>query len=171
MIGPCFLPSGNRLGPKRVSRLEASPALSPLLVSVLRSLTASSTPPTAPSPAMTQSHAQTPPPPPATTEVSAPLVYTYATGQWVYAAGPGWVWVPSDATTIAEEGVPYVYLYTPAYGWTWYVSPWGWGPYHYGPWIRHPWHPIGWHGYWVARPHVVVRLGGGAHFRGGYHRR
>jgi hypothetical protein len=61
------------------------------------------------------------------------------------------------------EGVPYTYLYTPAYGWTWYVSPWGWGPYHYGLWARHPWHPVGLHGYWVGRPRAVVRLGRG-HF-------
>jgi hypothetical protein len=59
------------------------------------------------------------------------------------------------------EGVPYAYLYTPAYGWTWYVSPWGWGPYRYGFWVRHPWHPVGLHGYWVARPRVVVHLGRG----------
>jgi hypothetical protein len=134
-----------------------------------------SPPPAAPPPTATQAQAPTPTPtpaqPPATADSNAQLVYTYPTGQWVYAAGPGWVWVPSDTTTIAEEGVPYVYLYTPAYGWTWYVSPWGWGPYHYGPWIRHPWHPAGWHGYWVARPHVVVHLGGRGYFRGGYHRR
>ena len=130
-----------------------------------------SPPPASPPPTATQAQAPTPAQPPATADANAQLVYTYPTGQWVYAAGPGWVWVPSDATTTAEEGVPYVYLDTPAYGWTWYVSPWGWGPYHYGPWIRHPWHPAGWHGYWVARPHVVVHLGGRGYYRGGYHRR
>jgi hypothetical protein len=91
----------------------------------------------------------------------APLVYSYPTGQWVYASGHGWMWVPSGTTTTeAEDGVPYVYLYTPAYGWTWYVSPWGPGVYHYGLWVRHPWHPVGWHGYWVAHPGVVGHLRG-----------
>jgi hypothetical protein len=67
------------------------------------------------------------------------------------------------------EGVPYTYLYTPVYGWTWYVSPWGLGPYHYGVWVRHPWHPVGWRYGWAARPHVVVRLGGHGGWHGGYH--
>jgi hypothetical protein len=92
------------------------------------------------------------------------FVYSYPTGQWVYTAGYGWVWVPAGAATEEMEGAPYAYLYTPAYGWTWYVSPWGWGPYHYGIWVRHPWHPVGLHGYWVAHPRVVVRFG-----RGHYH--
>lgn len=104
---------------------------------------------------------------------------TYATGQWVYAADYGWIWVPNGAGTVAVEGAPYVYLYTPTYGWTWYVSPWGFGPYHYGVWVRHPWHPVGWRGGWVAHPSVVVRIGGpyrhgyyphGGHRGGGHHR-
>jgi hypothetical protein len=90
---------------------------------------------------------------------SSQLVYTYPTGQWIYVVDQGWVWVPSGARTVDMEGIPYVYLYTLPFGWTWYVSPWGWGPYFYGPWFRHPWHPYGWHGYWVAHPHVVERLG------------
>jgi hypothetical protein len=97
--------------------------------------------------------------PPADPSTGSPLVYSYPTGSWTYLSGSGWVWVPAGATTEESEGVPYVYLYTPAYGWTWYVSPWGRGPYHYGLWVRHPWHPVGMHGYWVAHPHVVVRLG------------
>jgi hypothetical protein len=76
-------------------------------------------------------------------------------------AGQGWVWIPAGTQTTDLEGTPYVYLYTPAYGWTWYVSPWGVGPYRYGLWVRHPWHPVGLHGYWVARPHVGERLGRG----------
>lgn len=118
--------------------------------------------------------AQAPPaqaaPPPA--QVAAPAapapapswVYSYPTGQWVYTTDRGWIWVPTGSTTTVFEGVPYAYLYTPAYGWTWYISPWGWGPYRYGAWVGHPWHPVGWHGGWIAHPHVVVRLGGG-HFR------
>ena len=44
----------------------------------------------------------------------------------------------------------------PAYGWTWYVSPWGSGPYHYGAWVRRPWAPRGWHGAWVAQDEHAV---------------
>jgi hypothetical protein len=75
------------------------------------------------------------------------------------------MWVPNGATTTDDEGVPYVYLYTPAYGWTWYVSPWGPGVYRYGLWVHHPWHPVGWHGYWVAHPRVVGHFRGGGGFR------
>jgi hypothetical protein len=133
------------------------------------------TPPLPPSPP--RSAGATPPPPPGAGEAVAPapppvppaeqsqLVYSYPTGQWVYLSGQGWVWVPSGAAPLETDGVPYVYLYTPAYGWTWYVSPWGWGPYRYGLWVRHPWHPAGLHGYWVAHPRVVVRLGRRGHFR------
>jgi hypothetical protein len=85
-------------------------------------------------------------------------VYSYPTGQWVFTSTYGWIWVPAGTATEAVDGTPYVYLYTPSYGWTWYVSPWGWGPYRYGVWVRHPWLPRG--RYWVARPHVVVRIGG-----------
>jgi hypothetical protein len=105
---------------------------------------------------------QAPPPPASAASAStssSQLVYTYPTGQWVYVVDEGWVWVPMGATTVEMDGIPYVYLYTPVLGWTWYVSPWGWGPYFYGPWFRHPWHPYGWHGYWVAHPHVIERLG------------
>jgi hypothetical protein len=116
--------------------------------------------------------ADAPLPPPAAAAQGAPpppdpssFVQTYPTGQWVYLSGQGWVWIPNDTTATDMDGVPYSYLYTPAYGWTWYVSPWGVGPYHYGVWARHPWHPIGRHGYWVARPHESVRLGAGG--RGG----
>jgi hypothetical protein len=103
-----------------------------------------------------------PPPPSSPPQAAAPsdqLVYSYPTGQWVYMSGQGWVWIPAGSESTEMEGVPYTYLYTPAYGWTWYVSPWGWGPYHYGVWARHPWHPVGLHGYWVARPRAVIRLG------------
>jgi hypothetical protein len=123
--------------------------------------------PTAPPPPPPQEAAAAAPAPPAT---SGQLVYTYPTGSWVFMAERGWVWVPSGTQTVDMEGAPYAYLYTPAYGWTWYLSPWGIGPYHYGVWARHPWHPVGWHGYWVAHPRVVVRLGRGGYYRGGHHR-
>lgn len=115
-----------------------------------------------------------PPPPPAQAAQPAPpappaaaqqQVYSYPTGQWIRLANQGWVWVPAGAQATESEGVPYTYLYTPSYGWTWYVSPWGWGPYRYGGWLHHPWHPVGMHGYWVARPHAAVRLGRGWHRR------
>ena len=90
-------------------------------------------------------------------------VHPYSNGQWVYSSEYGWIWVPADATTSEADGAPYTYLYTPRFGWTWYLSPWGWGAYHYGPWVTHPWHPNGWHHGWVAHPQVVIRLGGARH--------
>ena len=95
----------------------------------------------------------------------------YPGGHWVYANGYGWMWVPANAATVDDEGVPYTYLYTPTYGWTWYVSPWGPGPYRYGVWVRRPWHPVGWHGAWVAGPRVTVRFGGHPHYSERRHRR
>ena len=121
-------------------------------------------PPSAPPPPSGAAPPAPPSSPPQSAAPSDQLVYSYPTGQWVYLSGQGWVWVPAGSETTEMEVVPYTYLYTPAYGWTWYVSPWGWGPYHYGVWARHPWHPVGMHGYWVARPRSVVRLGRG-HFR------
>lgn len=118
------------------------------------------TPPAAPATAPTVTVVEAAPP-------QTTWVYQYPTGQWVYMADYGWVWVPAGAEQVDEEGVPYVYLYTPRWGWTWYVSPWGPGPYHYGIWVRHPWHPYGWRGGWVAHPHVIVHIHEGWH--GGYH--
>jgi hypothetical protein len=134
-------------------------------------LAAPATPPSAPS---------APPPPAAAPEAppsTASWTQEYPTGRWVYANGYGWMWVPANAATADSDGVPYTYLYTPTYGWTWYISPWGPGAYRYGVWVRRPWHPVGWRGAWVARPGVVVRLGGPQpryyHYRehGGRHRR
>lgn len=120
-------------------------------------------PETAPSPQAAPAGAAPAPPGGAATAPPPSWVYSYPTGQWVYTTDRGWIWVPAGSTTTLVEGVPYAYLYTPAYGWTWYISPWGWGPYRYGAWVSHPWRPVGWRGGWVAHPHVVVRLGG-AHF-------
>jgi len=64
----------------------------------------------------------------------APAVYSYSTGQWVYGADRVPIWVPAGAVSVAVGGVPYAHLYTPAYGWAWSISPWGWGPYRYGSW-------------------------------------
>lgn len=95
-------------------------------------------------------------------------VRSYPEGQWVYAVDRGWLWVPAGAGTTDVDGVPYAYLYMPAYGWTWYISPWGSGPYRYGAWVAHPWLPVGWHRGWVMRPGAGFRIGMG--FRGGFRR-
>jgi hypothetical protein len=86
----------------------------------------------------------------------------------VYGNGYGWMWVPANAEVSDADGVPYAYIYTPSYGWNWYISPWGPGPYRYGVWVTHPYRPFGYRGGWVAHPRVVVRLGGGVHH--GYYR-
>jgi hypothetical protein len=160
--------------PPPAPTVEAAPLPEPYSLAapdVSAPLESQATPPLPPPPPGSAGSA--PPPPNASAAVApapppaqqSPLVYSYPAGQWVYLSGQGWVWVPSGAAATETHGVPYVYLYTPAYGWTWYVSPWGWGPYRYGLWVRHPWHPAGLHGYWVAHPRVVVRLGGRGHFR------
>jgi hypothetical protein len=93
-------------------------------------------------------------------------VYSYPSGQWVFTSEYGWIWVPAGATSAPEEGVPYSYLYTPTYGWNWYISPWGAGTYHYGLWVTHPWRPVGWRGGWVAGPRAFGHLGGHARYGG-----
>jgi len=135
--------------------------------------TASSQAPAPPATAAPQAPASPPPaaaPAPAQAADQTTWVQSYPSGQWVYTVDHGWIWVPAGADTVVEDGVPYAYFYTPLYGWTWYVSPWGWGPYHYGLWFRHPWHPYGWHGRWVAHPAVVGHLNVhvGGHY-GGFH--
>jgi hypothetical protein len=45
--------------------------------------------------------------------------------QWVHTVDYGWIWVPSEARAADVDGVPYTYLYTPHFGWTWSISPWG----------------------------------------------
>jgi hypothetical protein len=95
---------------------------------------------------------QAPAPPPAATYVAPPTPPVSPApqtiqpeeqhGQWVKTEDSGWIWVPDETTTYDVDGVPYAYLYTPVYGWTWYASPWGFGPFVYGPWISRPW-PFG----------------------------
>jgi hypothetical protein len=85
-------------------------------------------------------------------------------GQWVYTAEGGYIWVPNGATTSAVEGVPYTYLYTPAYGWTWYASPWGFGPFTYGSWVGSAW-PYGFHA-WAYGPAGWGWRGGMAGYHG-----
>ncbi|MGA7123744.1 MAG: hypothetical protein WBY94_26805 [Polyangiaceae bacterium] len=89
-------------------------------------------------------------------------VYSSAAGRWVYTVDR-WVWVPAGATSVAIGGAPYVYLYTPGYGWAWGVSPWGWGGYRYGAWAGRPWRPQIWRGAHAVYPHSGGRGGFGHH--------
>lgn len=68
-----------------------------------------------------------------------PPVTVAPTGQWVEQGDYGPVWVPVGASAYAYGASPYVYLYTPAYGWGWYNSPWGWGAYTGRPWLTTHW--------------------------------
>ncbi len=102
---------------------------------------------------------QTPPPP--QTRAQPTGSQPALSGQWVYTDQYGWVWMPyADAYTYVPPdgyGEPYMYLYYPAFGWTWVVAPWvwGWGPWPhfgiYGPlhfaWYGHGWwrSPWRWH--------------------------
>jgi hypothetical protein len=151
--------------------LEAAPAFAQ------EPVTLPSVPPSAPAPGATS--AALPPPQaeqqgPAIPQTPQVLQPDGQSGQWV-ATENGWIWVPAGATTYGVEGVPYAYLYTPAYGWTWYASPWGWGPYSYGAWATHPWPfgfrawgygPQGWG--WRGGPGVGGHFYGGGHFGGGH---
>jgi hypothetical protein len=84
--------------------------------------------------------------------VQPQVVQDTSQGQWVWTSQYGWVWVPAEAMPVAVEGEPYVYLYRPTFGWTWYVSPWGWdGPVGGWGWAR-PWYGS----YWGPRYHVYA---------------
>jgi hypothetical protein len=95
-------------------------------------------------------------------------------GQWVYLNGRGWTWLQGEATPTAVNDQPYVYVYTPAIGWNWVVSPWGWGPYAYGPWTV-AYGPGFWGGYYHYGPgawggwHGGGWGGGSPGWGGGYH--
>ena len=85
----------------------------------------------------------TPPPPPP--EEGAPPYSpdTEATdgatdGQWVYTDAEGWIWVPAGAVASDVDSEPYVFLYTPSIGWSWFLSPWGEGPFFVGSWVHAP---------------------------------
>jgi hypothetical protein len=98
-----------------------------------------------------------PPPMPPPPGVAAPRPAP-PSGRWINTADHGWIWAPSGTTAVNLDGVPYTYLYTPTYGWNWYVSPWGWGPYRRGAWEQRSWRPAG-PTVWVAPPSVRIRLG------------
>src|SRR5438132_9872486 len=118
--------------------------------------------PTAPPPA-----SQPPPPPPSAPPTAQPIEPPQVTanapapssvpGEWVYTAQYGWVWMPYDQQythVIDTSGVAYMFVYCPAFGWRWVLSPWvfGLGPrphFIHGPghfaWYAHPWfrgHPL-----------------------------
>jgi hypothetical protein len=98
-----------------------------------------------------------------------------AQGQWVYTDQYGWIWVPAGAEATTVNAQPYVYLYAPTYGWTWFVSPWGFGPYRAGPWIHAgPRWGVGFrsgYGYHGVAPHPYYRPNVGGHWGGAGHRR
>jgi len=76
------------------------------------------TEPTPPSQAPTPYVQQSPAPAPA------------SAGQWVYTSQYGWIWMPyGDAYTYLPAGgaAPDMYVYYPAFGWTWVTAPWVWG--------------------------------------------
>jgi hypothetical protein len=95
------------------------------------------------------------PPLPNTVEVVPPA--PPASGQWVYTAQYGWVWMPYGAAYTyapAAGAYPDMYVFVPARGWRWVVAPWVWGlgprPYFglYG-WARFPWYGRGF-GHWYG---------------------
>jgi hypothetical protein len=91
----------------------------------------SETPPSPPPGAPPSPPAETPPPPSQAPSAEAPA----RPGHWVYTHQYGWVWMPyADQYTYVPPngyGVPYSYVYYPAYGWSWVAAPWIWG---FGPW-------------------------------------
>lgn len=137
-----------------------------------------------------------PPPPPAGKPTVAPAQApvqppgpqaALPEGQWVYTSQYGWVWMPygSDYTYVYEHdgSDPYMYLYYPAFGWTWVLAPWIWGmgpaPY-FGVlgWGRFGWYGHGafghpWYGFntWYGHRGNVPGRGhfGAGHFSGGGH--
>lgn len=71
------------------------------------------------------------------TKPEEPPRFVYETGEWVRAVDYGWIWIPKDLTVSSSGSESYVYLYTPLYGWSWYLAPWGSGPYRWGSWAVH----------------------------------
>jgi hypothetical protein len=129
-----------------------------------------------------------PPPPPEVTPgppvtepaqpEQAPLVQQApapsGSGQWVYTSQYGWIWMPyGNAYTYAPAGgaAPDMYVYYPAFGWTWVVAPWVWGlgpqPYFgvYGP-ARFAWYGRGF-GRWYGFAPRYVGWGGRGYWAGG----
>ena len=149
---------------KTMVALLGSLSLVPLLAGSAMAQTAEENVRVEPAPQVQQ--AQVPPPQYAAPPPQAmpPQVAVQSGGEWQYMDGEGWVWVPTGTAAYNVESQPYVYLYTPSYGWTWYVSPWGWGPYYRGGWVHSPYWGRGAWGHY-AGGHPVF---GGAHYGGGH---
>lgn len=83
-------------------------------------------------PPVPQEQAAVPPPQPA------------ATGQWVFTAQYGWIWMPYGAEYVSPPTsyayAPYAYVYYPPSGWMWLAAPWidGWGRWAPAPIRRSP---------------------------------
>jgi hypothetical protein len=129
-----------------------------------------SPPPQSDTDALAQASAQPPPgaPPPALPPPMPPQTVDAPQGQWVYQADYGWIWIPAAATTYSVGFDPYAYLYTPVYGWSWYLSPWGAGAYHPGQWLSGPGTvgPRAWVGGRLVAP-SAARNGSGSRVRAG----
>lgn len=105
------------------------------------------------------------PPAPERAQVTPPASPPPA-GQWVYTGQYGWVWMPYDPayTRAPPDAEPYMFVYGPAFGWTWVSAPWvwGWGP---SPWfgawggIRFVWWGHGWGPRWHGWRPAPFRYG------------
>jgi hypothetical protein len=125
-------------------------------------------------PPSVQAQQYAPPPPqyaaPAAPQPMQPQIAVQPGGEWQFIDGEGWAWVPTGTAAYNVGSQPYVYLYTPSYGWTWYVSPWGWGPYYRGGWIHTPyWGRGGAWGHYYGGHAVYGAHYGGGHYGGGYY--
>jgi hypothetical protein len=78
---------------------------------------------------------QIPPPPhtqpiepaPADWNAQAAPVASVPNGQWVSTAQYGWLWIPYEAAytqVVPDAALAYEFVYYPAFGWRWVVSPW-----------------------------------------------
>jgi len=101
-----------------------------------------------------------------------------SSGQWVYTAQQGWIWIPygpSYTYVTADGSLAYEYVYYLTFGWHWAPSPWvlGIGParfwgvrgYARFAWHAHPW--FGVHRYYGGPAHVRAAHVGGYGFHGG----
>lgn len=80
-----------------------------------------------------------PPPPPEDLppvpqeQVAVPPQQPAATGQWIFTAQYGWIWMPYGDEYVSPASsdayAPYAYVYHPPRGWIWLAAPWinGWG--------------------------------------------
>lgn len=151
--------------PSPPAQFVPAPPPAPAVVAAPPSPPAQFVPPPAPAPDVVAAPPPRPEqlvPPPAPDVVFSPPP---PQGQWINTAEYGLVWVPAGTVTYAVGDTPCAYLYTHAYGWTWYASPWGPGrfavgawvarrsPYGYRAWAHGP-HGWGWHG----GPRVTVRI-------------